>query len=147
MMAQKFAAQVDAWCKESEDRLLMVFKRAVDLLAEEMTRTRGNGGALPHRTGNLMRSMAARINALPPGGSPGQVFGGGDVGAVVAQALIGDSISLGFQANYARRLNYGFVGQDSLGRNFNQSGAGFVERAAAMWPALVARAAAELRAS
>jgi hypothetical protein len=145
MMAQKFAAQVDAWCKESEDRLMMVFKRAVELLAEELARTRGNGGALPHRTGNLMRSLAARINALPPGGAPGAVYGGSDVGAVVAQALLGDSVSLGFQANYARRMNYGFVGQDRLGRNFNQSGAGFVERAAAMWPALVERAAAEFR--
>jgi hypothetical protein len=33
-----------------------------------------------------------------------------------------------------------------MGRNYNQSGAGFVEAAAAMWPQLVAQAAAEIRA-
>ncbi len=141
-----FATHVDQWTKDSERRLLAVFQRSVELLAEELGKAQGNGGRTPKLTGNLIRSILAQIGSMPSQGGPGAQFAGSDVGLVVAQAILGDSISIGFQANYARRLNYGFVGADSLGRNYNQSGAGFVEGAAAKWPQIVAQAAAEVRA-
>jgi len=42
-------------------------------------------------------------------------------------------------------MNYGFVGQDSLGRTYNQAGFGFAEDAASKWPAIVAAEAAKLK--
>lgn len=140
-----FASFVDQWTKETEGRMLAVFKRAVELLAEELAKAQGNGGRTPKLTGNLIRSILAQIGAMPSQGGPGAQFGGSDVGLVVAGAVLGDSISIGFQANYSRRLNYGFVGQDSAGRTYNQSGAYFVEAAAAKWPEFVNAAAAEVR--
>lgn len=141
-----FAAHVDQWTRDMESRMLAVFKRAVELLAEELAKAQGNGGRTPKLTGNLIRSILAQIGSMPSQGGAGAQYGGQDVGLVVAGAILGDSISLGFQANYARRLNYGFVGQDSSGRNYNQAGSFFVEAAAAKWPQFVTQAAAEIRA-
>ena len=62
----------------------------------------------------------------------------------VANIKPGDTVYIGYQAKYSRRLNYGFVGTDSLGRTYNQSGYGFAEAAAAQWPAIVARQAAKM---
>ena len=148
-MAQGFADFVDQWTRQSEARMLAVFKRAVELLADELALSRYKGGRLPYDTGNLSRSLLAQIDAMPkikPEGDDGEgEFAGSDVGAVVATAMLGDAISLGYQANYARRMNYGFVGTDSLGRLYNQTGAGFVEYAASIWPILVGLAAEEIR--
>jgi hypothetical protein len=38
---------------------------------------------------------------------------------------------------YARRLNYGFTGTDSLGRQYNQRGYFFVDLAAQRWQQIV----------
>lgn len=135
------------WANESEARLLAVFRRAVELLADELMTTRANGGKLPHVTGNLMRSLLAQIGSMPSQGSAEERFAGADVGVIVAQALLGDDIYLGYQANYARRINYGFNGTDALGRSYNQEGAHFVEYAIEMWPILVELAAEEIRSS
>ena len=132
------------WAQETQDEMLAVFRQAVVLLAREMTRTRDDGGAMPKITGNLLRSILAQVNTRVQVSSA-EDFAGSDVGATVATALLGDTIFLGFQAAYARRVNSGFVGEDSLGRTFNQQGAGFVERAVNMWPQIVDRAIREVR--
>jgi hypothetical protein len=56
---------------------------------------------------------------------------------------MGKPVYLGVQAIYAPRQNYGFVGTDSLGRTYNQSGAFFVEGAGAKWEQFVKEAEAE----
>lgn len=68
-----------------------------------------------------------------------------DIGPALLDWKPGETLYIGFQANYARRMNYGFVGEDSLGRTYNQSGFGFVEKAAARWPFIVDAAAAKVR--
>jgi hypothetical protein len=140
-----FADACMKWAEQTEERLQAVFRRSVELLADELIKTQANGGRLPHRTGNLMRSLVAQIGSMPSQGSPDDRYSGSDVGAITAQALLGDDVFLGFQANYARRMNYGFVGQDSLGRTYNQTGAGFVEYARDAWPLIVKQAAEEIR--
>lgn len=141
----KFGDEIRSWTVEAQDDLLAVFQRAVVLLAAEMTRTKANGGNLPHVTGNLMRSILARIGSMPPVGDAGARFAGGDVGAVVAQAMLEDEVNLGFQAAYAARMNYGFVGEDALGRTYNQEGNLFIERAVGLWPKIVDQAISEVR--
>lgn len=140
-----FAAQISEWASQTEARTLAVFRRAVELLAEEMNRTAANGGTLPHVTGNLMRSLTAQIGSMPAQGGAGVEYAGTDVGLIVAQAMLDSDIYLGFQANYARRLNYGYTGPDSLGRTFEQSGKLFVERAIKLWPDCVKRANEEIQ--
>lgn len=92
-------------------------------------------------TGNMVRSLQGQLNTIV---QTAENAPAGDPGAAIAMAQLGDFISLGFQAGYARRVNFGFVGEDKLGRNYNQAGAHFIERAAGMWPSCVTRAAAEI---
>ena len=132
------------WAQEQQDNLLRVFQRAIVLLAREMIRTKGDGGALPKDTGNLARSILAQIGQRV-NISTAQDFAGTDVGIIAATAILGDEVFLGYQAVYARRQNYGFVGADSAGRVYNQAGNHFVERAINMWPALVDQAVMDVR--
>lgn len=138
-MAQTFAATVYSWVQETEARMLAVFKRAVELLADELRLGRQNGGKVPWDTGNMARSLVAELNAVVG------MTSAGDPGAKIAMLEMGDVISLGYTAIYAMRQNFGFVGQDRLGRNYNVEGAHFVEYAASMWPVMVQLAAEELR--
>lgn len=108
-----------------------------------MTRTIPNGGNVPVKTGNLARSLLAQKGSMPTTGEG--PFAGQDIGPVLLDLELGDKVYLGYQANYARRQNYGFVGEDSLGRAYNQSGFGFVEQAAAKWPHIVTRVVIDMR--
>jgi hypothetical protein len=141
----QFADAIAGFRDLALDRQERIYRRAVELLAVEMNRTSFNGGALPHLTGNLMRSFLASKDAMISRGASGDTYAGQDVGIVIAGAALEDAIYLGWQATYARRMNSGFVGQDSLGRNYNHAGRHFVERAVAMWPALVSQAVREIR--
>lgn len=142
----QFADTVDAWAKETEQRMTAVWRQSIDDLAEVMNRTRANGGRLPHLTGNLMRSLLASTSAMPSTGGPDAKYSGQDVGLVTAGLRLDQTVWLGYQAIYARRLNYGFVGQDSLGRNYNQAGAHFVEGAITEWPNIVRMAVSKIKA-
>ncbi len=144
-----FAAKIASWSEKAERDMLPVFQRAVILLAQEMTRTKEDGGALPKITGNLMRSLLAQIAVMPnvkPEGDDGDGnFFGSDVGAVVAQSLLGSEIYLGFQANYARRRNSGYVGTRAEGSTWEERGAFFVERAVKLWPQCVKQAVQDVK--
>lgn len=139
-----FAASVDAWAKETEARLLEIFKRACYLLIEELKLSKKNGGKVPYDLGRMADSLEGAINSIvaTSDADPPPV---GDPGGKVAMLELGDVLHLGYQAIYARRQNYGFVGEDSMGRTYNQEGNHFVEYAASMWPVMVQLANEELR--
>lgn len=82
----------------------------------------------------------ASTSAMPPVVEGDKSFTDSGVEMVIQGAEIGDTIYLGFQAAYALRMEYGFVGQDSLGRNYNQRGFGFVEKTGERWPQIVKQA-------
>lgn len=136
---------IGEWAKQTQDRIEAVHKRSVELLADEMIRTKPNGGRVPVDTGNLARSLLASQQSMPK--TSDTVPSGMDVGAFAATMDVSKPTWLGYQARYARRINSGFVGADSLGRVFNQSGAHFVEGAIAQWPQLVAAAVADVKAN
>ena len=142
-MSDSFAASVTAWARQSEARLTAVRNRSIDLLAEEMSNTIPNGGRVPFDTGFLARSIVASTQGMPRASqSPSP---GGEVGLITASLRLDQPVWLGYTANYARRVNFGFIGADSLGRVYNQSGAHFIEGAIAEWQNIVRRAAAELQ--
>ncbi len=141
-----FSEKVDQWVKETEQRMTAVWRQSIDDLADHMNTTRDNGGRLPKLTGNLMRSLLASTSAMPSTGGPDAKYSGQDVGLVTAGLRLDQTIWLGYQAIYARRMNYGFVGEDSLGRTYNQAGAHFVEAAIADWPNIVRMAVSKIKA-
>src|SRR5574344_1926165 len=134
-----FSDQLSAWAKATEKRTEAVYRRSVELLAEEMTRTKANGGRVPLDTGNLYRSLLASKQAMPR--TAAGPFPGFDIGAITASLKMSEPVWLGYQAVYAARRNFGYVGTDSLGRRYNESGDHFVEGAIAQWPQIVAKAA------
>lgn len=140
-----FASIVGDWCRETPRALNAVRNISIDRLGGVMTRTRGQGGRVPFDTGNLARSLLASTAGMPMTSTARS--SGGNVGAVTATLRIDQPIWLGYQAVYARRMNYGFVGADSMGRVYNQSGNYFVEGAVLQWRSIVAQAARELQSS
>lgn len=138
-----FAETVGKWASQTPERVEAVHKRALEKLAMEMTRTKAEGGNVPVDTGNLYRSLLASTAAMPK--TAEAPFSGSNVPSVIATLRINDTLWLGFQAKYARRRNFGFVGADSRGRVYNESGDHFVERAIAMWPQIVREAVEEVK--
>lgn len=137
-----FAKSVSGWASQSKERVTAVYRRSVELLGEEMARTKPQGGRVPFLTGNLARSLLASKSGMP---ATSDNPAGSNVGIVAATLQLHEPVFIGYQANYARRRNYGFVGQDSLGRTYNESGDYFLEGAIASWNNIVDRAAAEVQ--
>ena len=138
-----FSKQLQDWANQSMERVVAVHRTSVDLLAQEVVRTKANGGNLPVDTGNLARGLLASQTAMPK--TSDQPSAGMDVGAFTVTMDVSKPTWLGFQPRYSRRMNYGFVGADSKGRVYNQEGNHFVERAVAMWPQIVAAAVADVK--
>lgn len=144
-MAKSFSQAVDDWVSQTEERLDAVYARSVELLGEEMAKSRNEGGRVPFLTGNLTRSLLASKTGMP--NVADGPFEGSNVGLVTATLKARETVWLGYQANYAARQNYGYVGSDSLGRVYNQQGAHFVDHAVANWPTIVTKAIKEVRGS
>lgn len=130
------------WAGATTAQLTALLRNSVQALAVEASTTIPNGGRVPVKTGNLGRSVV--VDTKPP-----EVIDvlakAQDFSLGVADIKPGDTVYIGWTAKYSRRQNYGFVGEDSLGRTYNQSGYGFAEAAAARWPAIVAEQAAKIR--
>ena len=129
-----------AWAGLTTTALTALLRNSVQALAREASTTIPNGGRVPVKTGNLARSVV--VDNKPPRIIEGPATGDYSLG--IANIKPGDTIYIGWQAVYSRRMNYGFVGTDSLGRTYNQSGFGFAEAAAAKWPEIVGAEAAKL---
>ena len=144
-MAKSFSQAIEDWVSQTEERLDAVYARSVELLGEEMAKSRNEGGRVPFLTGNLTRSLLASKSGMP-NVSDGP-FGGSNVGLVAATLKAKETVWLGYQAKYAARQNYGYVGSDSLGRVYNQQGAYFVDHAVANWSSIVDKAIKEVKGS
>lgn len=138
-----FSATIGKWAAQTEQRIDAVYARSVELLGEELSRTRPEGGRVPFQIGNLSRSLLADKSAMPT--IKGGPFTGNNVGLIAASLKASEFVYLGYQAAYARRQNFGYIGTDALGRTYNQQGAHFVEGAAAEWPNIVRQAVSEIR--
>lgn len=135
-----FSATVKQFTIDAKENTSLIFREAAASLAREVVRTKSAGGFLPHDTGNLGRSFAASTTDMPQINQAEAEYGAVNTEFVIAGVDAGDTLYMGFQAAYAPRMNYGFVGTDSLGRTYNQSGNYFVENAASKWQQFVTEA-------
>lgn len=131
-MADFIFAELDKWVLQTERRMKAVVRGATDRVMDIAQTPEAKGGRMPVDTGFLRNSLVSSVN------------GGGTAKGASSYALIagtmdaGDIATFGWTADYARRLNGGFTGQDKLGRTYNQAGRHWLEGAAAQWPAIVA---------
>lgn len=63
----------------------------------------------------------------------------------IAQLTAGHVANFAWTMPYAMRIEYGFFGEDSLGRLYNQQGAHFVGANAAKWDSIVNKQAARVK--
>lgn len=131
-MARSFSAQVDRWVTQSRRRTEAVFKTATQAMAEEANRPVGQGGRLPLDTGFLRNSFSGSVGSMPSGPSQrGESQGRAeDIYLVIANARVGETLYLGWTANYAKYME---------ARN------GFRDAAAQRWPRFVAAAVREAK--
>ena len=151
MKGLSFAKQVDAWTRKSHNRMHTVFQESTQNLINEAQQSIWKGGLMPINVGFLTNSGTAALNSIPSGESKAPegynqtVWDPSPVAIVIASADIGDRIVFGWTAEYARRMEYGFQGADSLGREYNQAGYAFMRTAANRWTAIVNETIADVK--
>jgi hypothetical protein len=134
-MAQTFAAQVDAWARESRERMDAVYKTAISYTFEEVQ------DRTPVDTGFLRASFKATtgapqtLNERNPGGVG---YTPEPFDFVIAGVEYGDTVYGTFSANYAGHVEYGANGRP---------GRGMVRLAAQNWQVNVNRAVSSVRGS
>lgn len=105
--------------------------------------------ATPVDTGFLRGSWQPAIGEAAVAEKPTHDVGGAlaaaAISAVIADMKTGDTFHMRNNAAYARRLEYGFVGEDSLGRTYNQTGRYYVRDSVAKWPQIVEQVLADLK--
>ena len=138
-MARSFSAQISAFKDKTLAQMKAVVGASVQDVMEAAQLPEDQGGRLPVKTSFLRNSLVSELNGSKVAEGPESFT------LVAAQIEPGDTARFAYTAAYALRMELGFVGQDSLGRTYNQSGRHFVEGAAAQWPAIVERNAARLK--
>ncbi|MDX0523029.1 hypothetical protein GOC82_19125 [Sinorhizobium medicae] len=141
-----FAAQVSEWVQAEKEREAAVLRTAAQMVANNVRTSVAEGGRIPVDTGNLKNSLMASTSTMPRV-AEGETYPdqSGEIELIISNLDVGETLYLGFQAAYGPRMNYGFVGQDSLGRVYNQQGFGFVDAEAQTWPQTVKEAEAKVR--
>lgn len=137
-MAQDFGQQISAWRDREQLKLLAIFRESAQAVAEEANTPEANGGRLPVDTGNLMNSQAGSTSGMPSSASQ-------PVALALLATNLGDTFYLGWTAAYALRQEHGFMGADSLGREYAQQGKGFARAAAQNWAFIVDRVTGEVK--
>ena len=67
-----------------------------------------------------------------------------DPAQVIATLRAGDKVHIVNPVIYAARVEFGFVGQDKLGRQYDQAGRGMVQKVAVRLPDIAAKAVARV---
>jgi hypothetical protein len=108
-MAQSFAATVGDWCHKVPNALEAVFKESAQGLVSQLNEL------VPVDTGFLRASLMASTSAMPQltRANPGMPAPDdlGEIMLVIAGAEIGDTLYLGYTANYASYVHYGAQGR------------------------------------
>jgi hypothetical protein len=142
-VADSFEGQVTAWVAKTQRRMKAVRDESTQRVLAVAQTTVGEGGNLPFKTGFLRSSLKVGLGdpqftvSKPPADGAAPSYDASAVTLTIANAKIEDSIKAVWTAAYAARMNYGFVGKDSLGREYNQRGYKFRDLAVQQWPQIV----------
>jgi bacteriophage HK97-gp10 putative tail-component len=130
-MANDFDIDVSQWVDKALSKATEAF-RLTALLATDRIKQ-----LTPVLTGNLRASWHDSLNnENVDSAAPGDAS---------ASAQLGDRINIGTNVVYARRVEYGFVGEGSLGRHYDQKGRGMMHQTIVELPQLAQKAVAAVR--
>ena len=133
------------WARRQIENINQILPRAVTRMAELMAQPIPDGGRTPYLTGNLSRSVTISASGPMSRGGGELRYSRQDFASASKAVAATGKAWIAYRAVYAHRVNYGFVGADSLGRVYNQSGRGFLEANLAKWPSVLAGVVKELR--
>jgi len=139
-----FSNAVNKWTKQTKERSEEAFQ--IGLLDFFMMLR----DTAPIDTGFLRSSLTVGKNGNIPHGpnaAYGSVYNDTRALSVLDGLKLGDRVTMVFNAPYARRLEYGFVGADSLGRFYNQAGRYWITAAGQKYVSIMRAAASRLRSS
>lgn len=136
-----FRRSLYEWAAKAGDKLDALARVACQDLAEAVIDdTRVDTGFL---VGNWQPSLNAPDLSLEQEGV-GNGYAQSKLGLVVSNIKSGDTFYYVNNAAYARRREYGFVGEDSLGRYYNERGDHMIGDNIARWRQIVAGAAMKI---
>jgi len=115
-MSASWDIDISKWVAKAKENGVAVAIETTQDIFEEVVRT------TPKITGNLQRSWYTAINGMPVGKFNGNASPIAQAMLVAYGMKVGDTIHHANFAKYARRVELGFVGRDSLGRAYNQTG-------------------------
>jgi hypothetical protein len=150
-MTKSFTADVRNWTEKAKRNAVLIVKQSIQDAGQEMTNAedgivRGapfKEGVVPVDEAELINSSVVIVDGATSGrGEGGQ---GPDFTGALAGFEAGDYVEIGFTAKHARRREYGFSGQDSLGRTYDEPGRFMVRNAAQQWNTIVQGNAAKLK--
>lgn len=124
-----FSGDVTRWVNKAKDKGNLLFAKiamAVDTRIKELT---------PVKTGFLRANWIVTTHLSDQS----------DLAAALVDTKIGETIYIVNHVVYARRVEYGFVGTDSLGRHYNQQGHHMVQQTMAELPQIIKKAVQEVR--
>lgn len=147
---QRFVADLESMVAGTQGRMAALARQAVQQISEEVIY------ATPVVTGFLRASWQPSLNGPPQktDGRPSKDTidadkladkGGKDIALVIAKMKAGDTFWLVNNAVYGPRIEYGFTGRDSAGREIHQKGRFFVRKTVSRWAEIVRKLAIELK--
>lgn len=108
-MATSFSATVGQWANKIDGALETVFKESAQELVSQLNEL------VPVDTGFLRASLMASTSAMPQltRANPGMAVPDdlGEIMLVIAGADLGDTLYLGYTANYSAHVHYGAQGR------------------------------------
>jgi len=139
MANKSFSASVRAFAGKTAMQMRDVFAESVQDVMDTAQLPKEKGGRMPVVSSQLRNSVASGLNGSFGATGPDSYI------VTLSEMELGDVARFAWTAPYARRIEFGFTGTDSLGRSYAQSGQHFVGAAAAQFPQFVATNAARIK--
>lgn len=132
------------WAQAAIKKAQAAPRFVVEEMANAMATSVRASGFTPVDTGNLSRSVTISLAPIKRDGPGYNSPVRQDYNGAVKGIPYDGATYIAYKAIYAARVNYGFVGTDSLGRSYNQAGRAFLEANIARFPQVVQKAVARL---
>lgn len=137
---QTFKASLRDWASRFPQKMNALARQTCQQVSENVI------SSTPVDTGFLRSSWQPSIGRpeVASGAAGKQEQALASVGLVIAGMKAGSVYYLLNNAVYAKRIEFGFVGEDSLGRKYNQQGRFMVTDNVKRWPSVVQSVAKDL---
>lgn len=150
MADRSFAASIAAFADKTKEQMQAVLSESIQDVMDIAQTPVANGGRMPVLDGHLINSVVTDLNGSVIGKASETADKSGanstaNITLLVTQIQAGDVARIGWTAAHAMRQHEGFVGEDALGRTYNQEGKRWVDGAAEQWSQIVERNVGRLK--